>query len=631
MRLRCAALAAVGCALAAASTSGAATRPQLTPAGDPDFPDRSFVLTTPRPVSLDDEKIVIRENGRRVGELAVIPAGEGASRTFATMLVLDASNSMRGEAIAKAVAAARAFAARRPAAQGLGLVTFNRRVHVVLEPTTDPDQIREALASRPRLAEETHLYDATSAAVDVLQEQGISVASVVLLTDGNDTGSAITPDQLAAKARRAGVRLFAVGLRSPQFRPDRLRTLADKSGGTFIEAKSAAALGSVYRSLSKRLANEYLLRYRSPAGPDLPVIVEVKAAGVPGVARARYRTPTIPVTPLPPFHRSAFDRFIESPLSGLALAIFVGIVVALTLRTILRRRDHTVRRRVGQFVQPAAEESTSVGSNVAGRGSFVSRQFVSLDRTLGRLSWWERLKEDIEVGEYPIQPLPLVLGTIALTILTAFVLASAFLPMYALFAFAVPFVVRGSVKKRLSQRRQKFAEQLPDNLLVMAASLRAGHSFVGALSAVVDEADEPAKSELRRAVADEQIGIPIESALVRVAQRMKNGDLEQVALVASLQRETGGNTAAVLDTVVDTVRERFELRRLVNTLTAQGRLTRWILIGLPIAVGVIASLLNPYYMKPLFTTAAGQVMLAVVIAMMIVGSFMIKKILEIEL
>jgi tight adherence protein B len=226
---------------------------------------------------------------------------------------------------------------------------------------------------------------------------------------------------------------------------------------------------------------------------------------------------------------------------------------------------------------------------------------------------------------------PLVLGTIALTILAAFMLGTAFLPMYALFAFAVPFIARGSVKKRLSQRRQKFAEQLPDNLLVMAASLRAGHSFVGALNAVVEEADEPAKSELRRAAADEQLGVPIENALLRVAERMKNGDLEQVALVASLQRETGGNTAAVLDTVVDTVRERFELRRLVNTLTAQGRLTRWILVGLPIAVGVIASLLNPYYMKPLFSTAAGQVMLAVVIAMMIVGSFMIKKILEIEL
>jgi tight adherence protein B len=630
VRLRCTGLAAVAFALVAAATSGAAPRLQLTPAGNADFPDRAFVLTTPKPISLDDEKVAIRENGGRVGELAVIPAGEATSRTFATMLVLDASNSMKGEAIAKAVVAARAFAARRPASQGLGLITFNSRVNVVLEPTTDPDLIRGALASRPRLEEQTHLYDAASAAVDVLQEQGISVASVVLLTDGNDTGSAITPDQLAAKARTAGVRVFAVGLRSPQFRPGRLAALADKSGGTFVEARSAADLGNVYRSLSKRLANEYLLRYRSPAGPDLPVVVEVKVAGVPGVARTTYRTPAIPVTPLPPFHRSTFDRFLESPLSGLALAIFVGIVVALTLRAILRRRDHTVRRRVGQFVQPAGEEGTS-GANVPAQGGFVSRQFVSLDRTLGRLSWWERLKEDIQIGEYPIQPVPLVLGTIALTILAAFMLGTAFLPMYALFAFAVPFIARGSVKKRLSQRRQKFAEQLPDNLLVMAASLRAGHSFVGALNAVVEEADEPAKSELRRAAADEQLGVPIENALLRVAERMKNGDLEQVALVASLQRETGGNTAAVLDTVVDTVRERFELRRLVNTLTAQGRLTRWILVGLPIAVGVIASLLNPYYMKPLFSTAAGQVMLAVVIAMMIVGSFMIKKILEIEL
>ena len=160
-------------------------------------------------------------------------------------------------------------------------------------------------------------------------------------------------------------------------------------------------------------------------------------------------------------------------------------------------------------------------------------------------------------------------------------LGTAFLSPYALFALVLPFVVRGSVQEAAEAPACRFAEQLPDNLLVMAASLRAGHSFVGALNAVLEEADEPARSELRRAVADEQLGVPMESALLSVAERMKNGDLEQVALVASLQRETGGNTAAVLDTVVDTVRERFELRRLVRTLTAQGRMTRWILIGLP--------------------------------------------------
>jgi tight adherence protein B len=148
---------------------------------------------------------------------------------------------------------------------------------------------------------------------------------------------------------------------------------------------------------------------------------------------------------------------------------------------------------------------------------------------------------------------------------------------------------------------------------------------------VLNQADEPSKSELTRAIADEQLGVPIEESLIRVAHRMASGDLEQVALVASLQRETGGNTAEVLDAVVRSIRERAELRRLVKTLTAQGRLSRWVLVGLPIFVAGWITLSRPHYMSPLLHTGIGQVMLTVAIAMVILGSFIVKRITEIEI
>ena len=632
MRLRCTALAAVACALAAAATSGAATRLQLTPAGNADFPDRSFVLTTPKPVSLDDEKVVIRENGRRVGELAVIPAGGAATRTFGTVLVIDATLTMRGRPIRDAVSAARAFARRRNPQQQLAIVTFNRETKVLLPFTTSQADIDEALDSTPPVACCTPLYDAVDEAVSLVSQAehlGRFRHRALGRRQHREPRHTGTGGHTGAQGSVYG------SSRSACARPRFALACSSSLPGT-PEPTPRPPLLPISNGSSTSLAPSWrgstFFATGLPRGLSENVVVEVKLAGVPGAARTTYRTPAIPVTP------SA-----AVPSLGLRSVSRVASVRprARDLRGPRGRPDAARHPSTTETPRCAAGSDSSsslrrrrahrVAATSPAQGGFVSRQFVSLDRTLGRLSWWERLKEDIEVGEYPIQPLPLVLGTIALTILTAFVLGTAFLPLYALFALAVPFIVRGSVKKRLNQRRQKFAEQLPDNLLVMAASLRAGHSFVGALNAVVEEADEPARSELRRAVADEQLGVPIESALVRVAERMKNGDLEQVALVASLQRETGGNTAAVLDTVVDTVRERFELRRLVKTLTAQGRLTRWILIGLPIAVGVIASLLNPYYMKPLFTTAAGQVMLAAVIAMMIVGSFMIKKILEIEL
>ena len=132
-------------------------------------------------------------------------------------------------------------------------------------------------------------------------------------------------------------------------------------------------------------------------------------------------------------------------------------------------------------------------------------------------------------------------------------------------------------------------------------------------------------------IADEQLGVPLEDALEVVARRMDNDDLEQVALVATLQRETGGNTAEVLDRVAETIRERHELRRLVRTLTAQGRMSRWVVSLLPVGLLAVISLLNPGYLEPLFTHSdrAGCCW-SLAAAMVIAGSLVIKRIVDIE-
>jgi tight adherence protein B len=147
---------------------------------------------------------------------------------------------------------------------------------------------------------------------------------------------------------------------------------------------------------------------------------------------------------------------------------------------------------------------------------------------------------------------------------------------------------------------------------------------------VVDDSPEPSHTEFRRVVADEQLGVPLEDAIETVAERMNSTDLRQVGLVAALQHETGGNTAEVLDSVAETVRERFELRRLVKTLTAQGRMSRWILTGLPVLLLVVITVLNPGYIEPLYTHTAGKVLLVIAAIMVTAGSLVIRKIIDIK-
>jgi tight adherence protein B len=160
--------------------------------------------------------------------------------------------------------------------------------------------------------------------------------------------------------------------------------------------------------------------------------------------------------------------------------------------------------------------------------------------------------------------------------------------------------------------------------------MRAGHSFVAALSVANEDAPEPTRREFDRAIADERLGAAIEDALDQVSDRMANPDLVHAALVAKLQRETGANAAEVLDRVAVTIRERQELRRHIRALTAQQRLARWVLTGLPIALLVALTVVNPDYIRPLFEEPGGRIMLIVGALGIVTGGLVMKKLTDIK-
>ena len=128
---------------------------------------------------------------------------------------------------------------------------------------------------------------------------------------------------------------------------------------------------------------------------------------------------------------------------------------------------------------------------------------------------------------------------------------------------------------------------------------------------------------------DEQLGVPVDEAIMVMSRRMANTDVEQVALVTRLQREAGGNTAEVLDRVVENIRGKMELRRLVKVLTAQGRMARWILTALPIVLAGWILVINPHWLDPLFDTNLGRVALVMWGVMLLIGSYILKKITDI--
>jgi tight adherence protein B len=619
--LRAATAAVAALTLAGASAAAAEQGFELTPAAVARFPDRAYVLRLPEEMSVSSGSVEVRENGALIRGASVLPAGDEAGQA-AVVLVIDASSSMRGQAIQGAISAAKTFVAQRNAFQQVAVITFNKRWSVLLPFTTNQDAIEAALATPPALGNGTKVFDAVGAAVDLLKQAKIPAGSVILLSDGVDTGSDASLEAVGKSAADARIRIFSVGLHGARFEPDALRSLAARAHGEYLDAQSAKDLAPIFDELGQRLASEYLIRYRSAADPGETIHVAVKVDGVEGVAESVY---VIPNTGSAggPFHRSPLDIFLRSAGAMLAASVVSAILIALALVVLLRPRTRSVRSRMAEFVSvaPTDDPKGQRGADVLARA----------EKSLEEAKWWTRFKEKLEIAGIRMPAIQIVVWTAVATIFAMGILLVVGGSIYlAPLALGIPLVVHSTVNRTLERERRLFADQLPDNLQVLSSALRAGHSLVGSLSVVVEDCSEPSRSEFRRVVADEQLGVPLEEALGVVARRMASMDLGQVALVSALQRETGGNTAEVLDRVAENVRGRSELRRLVKTLTAQGRMSRWIVSFLPVGLLVLITLINPEYMEPLYTHTFGRVLLALAAVMVVAGSLVIRRIVSIK-
>ena len=613
-------VAVVGLLGLAAAPAPASEPAQITPAGSAaTFPQRALRLTLSEPRPLSAGQITVTENGDRVHGVTLTSAAGRRRTDFGTVLVIDASKSMRPAGIRRAIAAARLLARTRTGNQQLGVIVFNRSPTVLIAPSNDQAAIERALSATPALAPQTRLFDAVDSALVLLAKAKITAGSIIVLSDGADTGSLVPASAVSTRARRANVRIFTVGLQSRAFDLSELRGLAAAGRGRYFPAESFNDVRNIFRELGAQLASEYLIRYRSVTRPGRSVTVAVQISGVDGVATNSYRVPggTSFVLVEDSFWTSTTGILTTTLLSVLLLAI------ALALLLLRRHRRPDLRERVRGFVSSLGDIASSEEIVVTGQAAHGAAE-----RSLERTRWWAGFKENCEIARIEADPVRVVVATAIGTLLVMYLLLKVANPLVALFALAIPFAVRSTVRFKLGRQRRLFADQLPDVLQGCASAIRAGHGLTGALAMVVEDAPEPSRAEFTRVVSDERLGVPLDDALRVVQRRMDNRDVQQIALVAQLQRETGGNMAEVLDRVTESVRRRTELRRMVRALTAQGRLSRWVVSGLPVFLLLILTVVNPGYVEPLYTTLAGQLMLAVGAVLMVTGSLVIKKIVD---
>ena len=463
----------------------AAPAPKLTESTTSGFPDKAYLVALPSRQALNTSKVSVTENGQLVVGLGVAPPGGSKS---GALLLIDASNSMRGAPIKNAMAASRAFLAERKKDLPVGIVVFGPDDNVLTDFTTNTADLAKAVAETPATSEGTHIYDALINAVDKAKAQGLERTTVVLLSDGTDSGSNATRAEALQAAADANVRVISVGLTSPQYDPETLKSLANRTGGTYVESATPAALQPIFQDIGQQLSSEYELTYRSLLPPLQKAVVLVKVAGL-TPATAKYKTPALDLAPQGTFETTWIDDVITSPWLMVFVIVSVLALIGFAIFSAIDVRNRSLRRRMAQYVTVPSEEESKL------RRAEVSAMLAdTAQRTVGGQRWWQRFETDVELAGFNLSALAIagwtIVGGIVASIAGAIILKSLW---GLLIGFAAPFVTRFIVSRKVSKMRKAFEEQLADNLDVLAGAMRTGHSTMGALSVMVDSAIEPSK------------------------------------------------------------------------------------------------------------------------------------------
>ncbi len=309
----------------------------------------------------------------------------------------------------------------------------------------------------------------------------------------------------------------------------------------------------------------------------------------------------------------------------LLAAAAVGLAVFLAITYASRGRKATrLRKRLAPHVPVESQ------GDKRPRRTLFEPALKATERALGGSRLWRKLAAVLERADSSLRPSGLVWLMIGSGLVPALLLvligapAVVVLILFMLLALA-PYAV---LSAKGARRRRAFDDQLPDLLMTMAASVRVGHTFRQAMQSVVDEGQEPASKEFGRALLDTDLGRPVDRALREMAQRLGSRNFDYVINAVTIQREVGGSLATLLDVVSKTVRQRQQFTKKVSALTAQGRLSAYVLVVLPfIAVGILSAI-DPHYMAPLFSTSAGRVLISVALCGMVVGSLVLKKVVS---
>ncbi len=603
-----------------------------------------LLVSVPGKGEVDLSGVTVSLGGQEVdARAATAAASDDVERT--SILAIDTSDSMQGARIEEAKKAATAFLDAVPENVRVGVVTFDSTVQTVVEPGLDRDAARDAVAGLT-LTRSTALYDGVLGALEAAGRAGDNVGQrkILVLSDGKDTTSTELDTVLSAVAE-SKARVDVVSLQQGRRGMKALVEIAEAGNGTVLDTSDPTALTAAFADEADALARQIVVTADVPesvsgTSADVRVTAPVgdesftASAYVPVRAAVSKSRATAGADPVPV---ASGGLAIPKPLMFTGVAALGGGLIALIVLLGLGASKPSPGTALDQQIRAYGAGSsgrrrsstTSLADlSLADQARQAAAKALSNNKTLEA-----RIAQRLEGADVALKPAEWLLLHAGIAIGAGLVgallgggsilLGAAFLAVGAV----GPWIYLGLKRAR---RLAAFNSSLADTLQLMAGSLSAGLSLAQSIDTIVREGSEPITSEFKRVVIESRLGVTLEDSLEGVASRMESKDFEWVVMAIRIQREVGGNLAELLLTVAATLRERDYLRRHVKALSAEGRLSCYILGGLPPAFLLYLTLSRPDYVRPMYTTPLGWLLCAAMGLLLTVGVVWMSKVAKVD-
>ena len=549
-----------------------------------------------------------------VGTLVLGPqaVADGASPTV--VLVVDASASQAGANITAVRHVARQVLENFPDDTQLGLVTFNSRKIATIEPTTDHALTLARLETVvPRGG--TPLYDALLTALGMASGKN---ARIVVVTDGYDSASSATKSEVVRALMRAGVATDVVAVAARDVNLKVMKSFTVASGGRLYQAATAQDLGTVFQR-----ALEQTVPIASP-NPTPSITQQTPEPSPQSTVSSQADTW---------LQRLGSSPWTLSLVAGLATAFYAYL---LGTQFLLRRRQNQIAEAINLYDAGTPSSVTSSQVRVSPLIEVPTRKLKSkpkqrVSAIQSRYLPW--LSDRLEKAGTNLSARRWVEITLATGVVLS-VMAELFIHFWPLAvilaAIATAVGQHIALEQKIAMQRRKFEVGLADFLTLIASGLRSGMSFAQAIDSAAQEGSGLVERQIRRALGEVRVGATIEAALGRVADRMESDDLRWTLAALQIQRDIGGNLSRILETAAMTIRVRAEVRREIRALSAEGRLSAYILLALPIGIFLYLVGSRRDYVEILWTQPIGIAMLTVFVLAVTAGWIWIRNIVAVE-